>query len=543
MTDIHIGQVIDGKYRISRLIGQGGMGAVYEGVNELIDRRVAIKVLLAHADESAGTRFQQEARAAGRIGNDHILEILDIGTLPGGAKYMVCELLDGQPLSDRIAERGQVAPVEIIPIVEQLLTGLGAAHDAGILHRDLKPDNVFVLREKAGKRDFVKLIDFGISKFTESPGSESMSMTKTGMLVGTPFYMSPEQARGVKEVDHRSDLYAVGVILYEALAGRVPFFAESFNDLLFKVVLEAPPPIEEHVPGLDPAIVAIVNKAMARNPDERYQSARAFREVLLAWMEENGVAEPPRTSRARIDPMPSLGPSSSLPHAAAATPPFQRTSVGEPTPQGTALPAGAPSFGAVPTPGAFGGTTGGAAAYLPRGQDKRTWLIAGALVALSAIGGGVWALSSGDDASEDLDAAAGDDGSAVPVTASQERAVEDEAADPEASEETAPGRPSPAAGSPEPDSTKRDSSGSGSTESAAGDRDAKDEASKAGPGARPPSPAPSSVPSTTRPAPRPQPARPAPAPVAAPPRPTPRPAVPPAPTPRPAPRDEFDFGY
>src|SRR5690348_12268058 len=161
------GQVIDGKYRIVRLIGEGGMGAVFEGENVRISRRVAIKVLHPAAVSNPETvqRFEREAQAAGRIGSDHILEILDLGALPDGSRYMVMEYLAGETLSGRIRKHGRLTPEQVVPLVRQMLVGLSAAHDAGIVHRDLKPDNVFVLTERSGIRDYVKIIDFGISKF------------------------------------------------------------------------------------------------------------------------------------------------------------------------------------------------------------------------------------------------------------------------------------------------------------------------------------------------------------------------------------------
>ena len=162
------GQILDNKYRIVRLIGEGGMGSVHEGENTLIARRVAIKVLhsAATANEQALLRFEREAQAAGRIGSDHILEVLDLGTLEGGDRYIVMEYLDGEPLSARIEQLGKMTPAQVAPLMRQALRGLQAAHDAGIIHRDLKPDNIFILREKAGQPDFVKIIDFGISKFS-----------------------------------------------------------------------------------------------------------------------------------------------------------------------------------------------------------------------------------------------------------------------------------------------------------------------------------------------------------------------------------------
>jgi serine/threonine-protein kinase len=276
------GQVLDGKYRIVRLIGEGGMGAVFEGENVRISRRVAIKVLHGAALEKAETvqRFEREAQAAGRIGSDHILEILDLGTLPDGERYMVMEFLNGETLSARIKRHERLTPEQIVPLIRQALVGLGAAHQAGIIHRDLKPDNIFVLHEKTGIRDYVKIIDFGISKFNALGGD--MGMTRTGAVMGTPYYMSPEQAKGSGGVDHRSDLYAIGVILYEAVTGEVPFTGNTFNELMFKIVLSEPRPLQQVIPNLDPRFTELVTRAMAREPAHRFSSAEEMIQALDA---------------------------------------------------------------------------------------------------------------------------------------------------------------------------------------------------------------------------------------------------------------------
>ncbi|HET9933139.1 MAG TPA: serine/threonine-protein kinase [Polyangiaceae bacterium] len=292
------GDIIDDKYRIVRLIGEGGMGAVYEGENARIHRRVAIKVLHAEvaANGDAVARFEREAQAAGRIGSDHIVEVLDLGTLPSGARYLVMEFMDGDSLSKRIKQRGKLSPHELYPIARQLLEALAAAHGAGIVHRDLKPDNVFLLASRHGNPDFVKLLDFGISKFSDLHGAVS-SMTRTGAVMGTPYYMAPEQAKGSRQLDQRVDLYAVGVVMYEALTGKVPFDAETFNELLFKIVLETPRPIEELAPGMDPNLCAIVRRAMAREPNERFQTADEFRGALDQWAAGGGAPLPDASGR------------------------------------------------------------------------------------------------------------------------------------------------------------------------------------------------------------------------------------------------------
>ncbi len=279
------GEIIDGKYRIVRLLGEGGMGAVYEGENTRIHRKVAIKILHSNVAEQAEAvqRFEREAQAAGRLGSEHIVEVLDLGTLQNGERYLVMEFLEGDSLSGRIKQLGRITPADLCPIAYQLLEGLAAAHGAGIIHRDLKPDNVWLLKSRSNKPDFVKLLDFGISKFNQLSGDSGFSMTRTGAVMGTPYYMAPEQAKGARDMDHRVDLYATGVILYEALTGTVPFNADTFNELLFKIVLEEPRPLEQLVPEIDSGFAAIVNKAMARDPAHRFATAQDFQQALSQW--------------------------------------------------------------------------------------------------------------------------------------------------------------------------------------------------------------------------------------------------------------------
>src|SRR5687768_7026958 len=295
---LETGQLVDNKYRIVRLIGEGGMGAVYEGEHARISRRVAIKVLHSAFVENGEvvSRFEREAQAAGRIGNDHILEVLDIGALPDGDRFIVMEYLDGVPLSGRIKELGRIQPHELAALMRQVLVGLGAAHHVGIVHRDLKPDNIFILREKAGKRDFIKIIDFGISKFQPLSGEGGMRMTRTGAVMGTPYYMSPEQASGSHEADQRSDIYSVGVMMFEAVTGQVPFDAASFNQLMFKIVLSDVPRPEAFVPGLDPAFASLISKAMARDVTQRFQTAQDFMDAIDAWMKSGTAVTVPPTA-------------------------------------------------------------------------------------------------------------------------------------------------------------------------------------------------------------------------------------------------------
>jgi len=368
------GEIVDGKYRIIRLIGEGGMGAVYEGENTRIHRRVAIKVLHAGVAETAEAvqRFEREAQAAGRIGSEHIVEVLDLGNLPSGDRYMVMEFMDGDSLSARIQKSGRIAPVDLYPIAHQLLAALHAAHTAGIIHRDLKPDNVYLLRTRSGVADFVKLLDFGISKFNQLSGDSGFSMTRTGAVMGTPYYMAPEQAKGAKDMDHRVDLYATGVILYESVTGQVPFNADTFNELLFKIVLEEPRPIQQLVPEIDPNFAAIINKAMSRDPATRFQSAKEFQQALEQWA--NGAGAELANALKLPVAKPNAEGSGQFPRHTPAQPPMLGTG----------------------TPGSWSNTGGVAAAQPAPEKKSKAPLFAGlGLVAVIAIVGAVFGMRAG----------------------------------------------------------------------------------------------------------------------------------------------------
>ena len=300
------GQIIDGKYRITRLLGTGGMGAVYEGENVRIRRKVAIKML--HGSVSSQpeviTRFEREAQAAALVGSEHICEVLDLGELPDHTRYMVMEYLEGETLSSLIKRSGRLGPPQSIPLLLQILDALSAAHAAGIIHRDLKPDNIFILPQRSGIQGFVKILDFGVSKFSQV-GGEEMNVTRAGAVVGTPYYMSPEQARGSSAIDQRTDVYAIGVLLYQATTGQVPYQAETFNELLFKIVLEVAPPPQAYVPDLDPDFATIIQRAMAREPDQRFQSCAQFREALVHYQSARANPLPQYNMPRQHDPSPA----------------------------------------------------------------------------------------------------------------------------------------------------------------------------------------------------------------------------------------------
>ncbi len=290
-----IGAILDDKYEVQGLVGEGAMGAVFEAVQTMIGRRVAVKVLREEmaASPDMMTRFLQEARVAGSLGHANLCEVTDLGVLPSGAPYLVMPLLVGRSLRAEIEAVGGPLPSNrAFDIIYQVLTAVQAAHDERIVHRDLKPDNVF-LTQVAERKDFVKVLDFGISKIL--PGSEGGGgggLTNTGMVLGTPYYMAPEQASGSKEVDHRADIYAVGVILFELLTGQRPFGGTSYNEIIVKIVTEPFPRARDRNPAVPEGVEAALQRAVVRDPGARYPSARECKRALVKAAQEAAIPLP-----------------------------------------------------------------------------------------------------------------------------------------------------------------------------------------------------------------------------------------------------------
>ncbi|MFK7986992.1 MAG: protein kinase [Sandaracinaceae bacterium] len=299
-----VGQVVANRYRVLALLDEGGMGAVYVAEHLLIGRKVALKRLHPEltSDEMAVARFQREARAAAATGHEHIVEVLDLGFADDGAPFLVMEYLRGSSLAKLLDAETSLAPRRACRITGQVLAALDAVHDRGIVHRDLKPDNLFLTR-KQGDTDFVKVVDFGISKTQPAEGETRMDLTRTGVMMGTPFYMSPEQARGVKQLDHRVDLFAAGVILYEMLTGTLPFDGENYHQLLQAILSGKHDPVQTRRRDLDPELAAVVERAIANRPDDRYQTAREMLTALVPFgAVDPGPYQPERTSRVQRFP-------------------------------------------------------------------------------------------------------------------------------------------------------------------------------------------------------------------------------------------------
>ncbi|MFO0626987.1 MAG: serine/threonine-protein kinase [Polyangiales bacterium] len=300
--------MLDGRYRLLDRLGEGGMGSVWVAENVAIKgSEVALKVMHSafNADATVVQRFRTEAETTVRIGHPGIVKVFDFGELDDGTPYLVMERLHGESLADRLEREGALPPREAVSLLCTLLDALEAAHDKDIVHRDLKPENLFLARD--GEHVSPKILDFGVSKILGSD-AERVKLTRTGALVGTPAYMAPEQAMGDTAVDKRADLWAMGVILYELVSGRLPYDGQNYNAMLVQIVTGRPRPVTDHVPTLDPALVALIDRAMARNPRARFASARAMHDALTAWLGSDGARRslrpPPRNpTPVRMTPM------------------------------------------------------------------------------------------------------------------------------------------------------------------------------------------------------------------------------------------------
>ena len=296
--DSLIGATLAGKYRIDARLSEGGMGTVYRGTHVLMDKTVAIKVLRASlaADEKIVARFSREARAASRISHPNALSVTDFGEDESGHVFLVMEFLSGRTLKQVIREEGPLPLARVVDITRQIGDALNAAHSQGVVHRDLKSDNIMLLDTMMG--DYAKVLDFGIAKINEPEGAVDTGLTAPNLVIGTPQYMSPEQCSQEAEIDSRSDIYSLGVILYEMMVGHVPFSGESPTMVMMKHLQEPVPSVLEERNDIPPAVGRVVARAMAKLRENRYQNAAELIEDLsiAAGMTVNRATSPGVTS-------------------------------------------------------------------------------------------------------------------------------------------------------------------------------------------------------------------------------------------------------
>lgn len=294
-AESRIGTVVD-KYTIVRLLGKGGMGAVYEARHAKLARRFAIKFLLPEfaANREILRRFENEAKAAGGLEHANLAAVTDVGRAEDGAPYLVMEFLEGEDCSALLRRLGTLPVARAANIVLQACRGLAVVHKAGICHRDLKPENLY-LADAGDGTDLVKVLDFGIAKLREPDGS---FVTRTGATFGTAAYMSPEQARGAGEVDQRADVWSLGVVLYEFLTGRKPFPGQAFLDVIYAILHSDPVPLANARPGLPPALVAVVERAMTKDVGSRTPTVTALAEALGPFASRQSSARVPSVAPA-----------------------------------------------------------------------------------------------------------------------------------------------------------------------------------------------------------------------------------------------------
>ncbi|MCC6748969.1 MAG: serine/threonine protein kinase [Deltaproteobacteria bacterium] len=397
-----VGQVIGGRYRLTKLLGAGGMGEVYAAQHVHIHKRVAVKLLHGEisSNPEAVARFQQEAQSASSIGHDNIVIIDDFGTMDDGRVYLCMEFLEGVSLSEAMQEPGGMDLLRAMRVMTQVCDGLGAAHAKGIVHRDMKPENVFLTRRSDGS-EVAKILDFGIAKVSGTEANQNL--TKTGTVFGTPHYMSPEQALGQK-VDHRADIYSVGVMLFEMFTGQVPFKAESFMGILSQHITKPPPVPSTVSPGkaIPRPIEEIILKSMAKDPTQRFGSMQEVKEALLA-VSHGLAASAPAQAAYQPTRMAAAMPGSMAPTMAApgsTGPSLPPAPVASPADSGAAIPktvfaggaaGSAPAMPAVPVhppPGRPAPQPMPARAQSSSGKKSNTGLIIAIVAVVVVLGGG-----------------------------------------------------------------------------------------------------------------------------------------------------------
>ena len=318
--------VVAERFRLNRLIGRGGMGSVWHATHLGLDVPCALKFIEGEGAQvpEMQARFEREAKAAAQLRSPHVVQILDHGVCQG-TPYIAMELLDGEDLAKRLVRVGRLPPHELLRVVVQVCRALTKAHAVGIVHRDLKPDNIFLVQDD--DREIAKVLDFGIAKSTGPAGVGSG--TRTGAMLGTPYYMSPEQAQGIKAVDSRSDLWSLAVIVFEAITGRRPFESEALGDLLMKIIVAKIPIPSEMAADLPPGFDAWWEKAAHRDPNQRFQTSKEFCDSLTVVFgrssREVGETTPPPAGAPMRMPTPAHGSPPLLQVGASTAGPMART--------------------------------------------------------------------------------------------------------------------------------------------------------------------------------------------------------------------------
>ncbi|MGH7437349.1 MAG: serine/threonine-protein kinase, partial [Polyangiaceae bacterium] len=368
IVSVRPGDVLVGKYRVERILGVGGMGVVVAAHHLQLDEKVAIKLLLPEAlkNSQAVARFAREARTAVKIKSEHVAKVTDVGELPDGAPYIVMEYLEGADLGAILQKSGALPIARAVDFLLQACVAVAEAHALRIVHRDLKPANLFCIQRSDGQQ-VIKVLDFGISKLNDAASAASASMTKTSAVMGTPLYMSPEQMRSAKVVDSRTDIWALGVILYELVAGVAPFEAPSVMELAINIAQEPPPPLRDKRPDAPPELEAVILACVEKDPEQRYANVGELATALLPFA--------PPHARALVDRITGIIRSAGLPSG----------------PRSSMVDIGVAAGAVTASPGTMGAmerSTGGNA----RGGKPIMALVGAAVGTVAVLGLGGWLL-------------------------------------------------------------------------------------------------------------------------------------------------------